>query len=97
MGSYTDVLVGFANPQDIPEPATNPYTGKQQSYSSNPIRARKHMAVAIDVSKGTANITTDATSVSMPSTSLTTAAATSALPPANPPPDTPGVTTEEMA
>eukprot|EP00957_Ditylum_brightwellii_P039172 2962429-Ditylum_brightwellii.AAC.2 len=28
VGKYAKVLTGYANPQDMPEPATNPRTGK---------------------------------------------------------------------
>lgn len=49
VGMYTEVLQGFANFQDVP----NPETETQRNPISNPIRSRKRTAVIITIEEMT--------------------------------------------
>eukprot|EP00957_Ditylum_brightwellii_P051015 3868567-Ditylum_brightwellii.AAC.1 len=48
IGSYADVLAGFANPQDVPESHILCTSGKPFSSLTNPIRAKKHTIINLN-------------------------------------------------
>eukprot|EP00957_Ditylum_brightwellii_P206302 15347752-Ditylum_brightwellii.AAC.1 len=91
VGKYTNILTGYANPQDMPELVINPRTGKQYSWANNPIKSQKRMPVAVETAEESKTVQERSTSKS---------AATQTTPvniPAQKPQVKNAITSEEMA